>query len=172
MVIWIIGLSGAGKSSIGKRLSQKLCEGGRSAVFMDGDMFRDIMRNDLGHTIEDRKKNADRICRFCESLDKQGVTIVFAILSLFHESQEWNRENISEYFEVYLDVSLDTVKRRDPKGLYRRFQKGEINNVAGIDVPFKPPKNPDMIVKNDQDTNKFDDIADKIIKALKDKGMV
>ena len=98
MVIWLIGLSGAGKTAIGKELSKRLKKMNHPVVFMDGDIFREIMGNDLGHTIEDRKKNADRICRFCECLNQQGIDIVFAILSIFHESRQWNRKNITGYF--------------------------------------------------------------------------
>lgn len=167
MVVWIIGLSGSGKTVIGKQLTRKIREIGRPAVFMDGDIFRDIMGNDLGHSIDDRKRNADRICKFCDYFDKQGIDVIFAILSIFHESQEWNRENIKDYFEIYLEVSTDTVKRRDSKGLYNKALRGEINNVVGIDILFKPPKNPDLIINNDNDDGNFDSIVQKILNAMK-----
>jgi adenylylsulfate kinase len=172
MVIWLIGLSGAGKTAIGKELSKRLKKMNHPVVFMDGDIFREIMGNDLGHTIEDRKKNADRICRFCKCLNQQGIDIVFAILSIFHESQQWNRKNIAGYFEIYLDISMDTLKRRDTKGLYKKVFVGEINNVVGVDIPFDPPVNPDMIINNDKDTDSFAGIVSQIISRLKSKGFV
>jgi adenylylsulfate kinase len=169
MVIWLIGLSGAGKTAIGKALVKKLREVGRPVVFMDGDIFRDIMGNDLGHSIDDRKKNADRVCRFCKYVDKEGFDIVFAILSIFQESQEWNRENIIKYFEVYIDVSIDTLRDRDPKGLYKKVFDGEIKNVVGVDIPFNPPPNADMVIDNNEFTDNFEEIVNRIINRLKTK---
>lgn len=156
MVIWLIGLSGSGKTTIGRELTKRLKSVGRPAIFMDGDIFRSIMGDDVGHTIEDRKINADRICRFCHYLDKEGLDVVFAVLSLFHEAQDWIRNNVNEYFEIFFDVSMDTVCRRDPKGLYKKALAGELKNMVGVDIPFPPPKNPDMIIKNDEDLDDFD----------------
>src|SRR5882757_1142044 len=100
MVIWLIGLAGAGKTSIGKALYQRLKTERQSTVFLDGDLVREIMGNDLGHTLEDRRKNGWRICRLCSYLDKQGIDVVCATLNQFHEQQRWNRENLERYFEV------------------------------------------------------------------------
>lgn len=172
MVIWFIGLSGAGKTVIGKKLSEKLREMGRPVVFVDGDIFRSIMGNDLGHTIEDRKRNADRICKFCQYFEKEGVDVVFAVLSLFHESQEWNRKYLSNYFEVYLDVSIETVKRRDSKGLYKKALRGEIKNVVGFDIQFKPPLSPDMVIDNNEDKKELSTIVDLVLSQLKTKGLI
>ena len=172
MVIWIIGLSGSGKTTIGRELAKKLREYGRKLVFMDGDILRKIMGNDLGHTIEDRRKNADRVCRLCQHLNDSGIDVIFSILSLFSESREWNRQNIAQYFEIYLKASLDAVKRRDPKGLYKKEFSGEIRNVAGIDIPFKEPENPDLIIENSDDRVNFDDMVTNIVDKLKTKKLI
>tara|TARA_B100000315_G_scaffold73585_1_gene67204 strand:+ start:181 stop:699 length:519 start_codon:yes stop_codon:yes gene_type:complete len=169
MVIWLIGLSGAGKTVIGKALAGSLRKMGRPVVFIDGDIFREIMGNDLGHSIEDRKKNADRICRFCKYMDQEGIDVVCSILSIFHESQGWNRKNINYYFEIYLDISLDTLRKRDPKGLYKKVFDGEINNVVGVDIPFNPPPNADMVIDNNEFTDNFEEIVNQIINRLKTK---
>jgi adenylylsulfate kinase len=149
MVIWLIGLSGSGKTAIGTALRELIVRSGKSCVFLDGDIIREIMGNDLGHTLEDRRRNAGRICRLCKHLYDQQINVVCGVLSLFHESQDWNRANIGDYFEVFLDAPLEVLIRRDNKGLYRRAAAGELRNVAGIDLEFPRPKSPDLVVAND-----------------------
>jgi len=151
MVLWLIGMSGAGKTVVGREVVQELRKTHDNVIFLDGDVFRSILGDDIGHTIEDRKKNADRFCRMCKFLDSQGIHVVCAILSIFHESQQWNREHLSDYFEVYLRVSFDELLRRDSKGLYGKARKGEIDNVVGVDIDFPEPVRPDLVIDNEGD---------------------
>ena len=149
MVIWLIGLSGSGKTTVGTALREKILEDGASCVLIDGDIIREIFANDLGHSLADRKKNADRICKLCAYLDSQGVNVVCAILSIFHDSQDWNRKNISDYYEVFLDAELEAVMERDVKGVYARAKVGKTENVVGVDIEFPQPKSPNLVLKND-----------------------
>lgn len=149
MVVWIIGLSGAGKTTLAEAVAAKLREAGGSAVLIDGDRVRDLFDNDLGHTMDDRRKNGARICKLGKFLDEQGVNVVCAILSLFPEQREWNRKNLKNYLEVFIDAPLPDLKTRDSKGLYRRFEKGEIRDVAGLDIEFPRPANADIVIPND-----------------------
>ena len=139
MVLWLIGMSGSGKTELGRYIYNKLKPENKNLLFLDGDILREITNNDLGHTIEDRKKNADRITRLCKYMDSQGINVIFAVLSLFHESQEWNRKNIPNYREVYIESDLEDLIKRDPKGIYKKALKGEVKNVVGIDIDFPPP---------------------------------
>jgi adenylyl-sulfate kinase len=152
MVIWIIGLAGAGKTTIGRALHVLLQRSGRPVAFLDGDHVREMMDNDLGHTLEDRRKNGRRMSRICHYLDSQGIDVVCATLSQFDEHQSWNRANCSRYFEVYLDVPMDVLVARDQKGLYSGALAGTIKDVVGVDMPFPPPKNPDMVITHGKDT--------------------
>lgn len=152
MVIWVIGLAGAGKTSVGRALHAMLKQSGRATVFLDGDDVRAMMDNDLGHTLEDRRRNGRRMSRICHYLDSQGIDVVCATLSQFDEHQIWNRANNSRYFEVYLDVPMDVLAKRDQKGLYSGARAGTIKNVVGVDMPFPPPKNPDLVIGHSQDT--------------------
>ncbi len=146
MITWLIGLSGAGKSTIAARLYEHLKTHHANLVLLDGDAFREIFRNDLDHTIEGRYKNAERISHMCRVLDSQNIHVIASVLSLFPEWQAWNRETFSEYFETFLDIPLKTLKLRDRKGLYKAFEEGKTVNVVGMDIPFPRPPAPDLII--------------------------
>src|ERR1700683_217953 len=115
-VFWITGLSGAGKSTVGEGLWRRLRAAGSPAVLLDGDKLREAIAEDLGRLREDRRRSAMRNARLCRLLSDQGVDVVCATISLFHEVHDWNREHIPNYLEIYLRVPLEEIERRDPKG--------------------------------------------------------
>jgi adenylylsulfate kinase len=84
----------------------------------------------------------------CHFLDKQEINVICASLAPFDEIRQWNRENYSKYFEVFLDVPFNVLVERDPKGLYKMALNGEMPNMVGVDLPFPPPKNHDLVIKN------------------------
>ena len=145
MIVWLIGLSGSGKSTVGKKLYNLWKADSKPTVIIDGDEIRKIFRHNVGndpYTIEGRKINAERISNLCLWLDKQEINVVCCILSVFKESREWNRANYSKYLEVYLHASEKTLcDRRD---LYNQSKKGLIKNVVGVDIPFDIPNNFDF----------------------------
>jgi adenylylsulfate kinase-like enzyme/phosphohistidine swiveling domain-containing protein len=147
-VFWITGLSGAGKSTIGERLSDRLRAAGHSTVFLDGDKLRAAIADDLGHPADDRRRSALRNGRLCQLLADQGISVICATISLFHEVQRWNRAHIPGYCEIFLRVPLSEVERRDPKGIYARAREGKAANVVGIDIAAEEPETPDLIIEN------------------------
>lgn len=165
MVTWIIGLSGAGKTTIGNIVFKSLKKKYTNLVFLDGDDFRHILGDDLGHSLEDRKKNADRFCRMCKYFDDQGIHVIAAILSIFPDSREWNKINYNNYYEIYIDTPIKTLIKRDTKGLYKKALSGEIKDVAGVDLHFTPPTNPDCHIINDGKAS-INQIAIKLIELL------
>lgn len=140
-----------------------------NTVFLDGDIIREIMGNDLGHTVADRKRNAERICRLCMHLDRQGINVVCAILSIFEESHEWNRANYGSYFEVYIEARMDSLLKRQRNAIYDRALKGETRDVVGVDIPFTPPKHPHLVIGNDGGREDFERGAIRILDAVRER---
>ena len=166
MVIWLIGLSAAGKTTIGKEVFIQLKEKTSNTVFVDGDAIRAIFKHDIGdspYTIEGRRKNADRIKEICRWLDKQDINVVCSILSIFEETRKWNRENYSNYFEVYVSVPMDILRKRDKKNLYEPAINGKTKNVVGLDITFEEPECPDLVIDNSKEGLDIKRVASDIL---------
>src|ERR1700720_337176 len=147
-VFWITGLSGAGKTTLAEELWRRLCAAGRRVILLDGDELRAAIAVDLGHSLDDRRKSAMRNARLCRLLADQGFDVVCATISLFHEVQRWNRENIPIYREIYLRVPIEELQRRDSKGIYGVALRGNARDVVGLDVPAEAPETPDLVLDN------------------------
>jgi adenylylsulfate kinase-like enzyme/phosphohistidine swiveling domain-containing protein len=147
-VFWITGLSGAGKTTVGRELWSRLRAAGRPVTFLDGDALRTVIAEDLGHSASNRLVSAMRNARLCRLLAGQGFDVVCATISLFHEVQRWNRENIPNYREIYLRVPMEELRRRDSKGIYAGAQRGDARDVVGLDVPAEAPEAPDLVLDN------------------------
>ena len=143
-VYWLTGLSGAGKTTIGRFWYEELKRAGQPVVFLDGDELRQVFGDDLGYTETDRRKSAMRNARLCALLARQGISVVCCTISMFDSVREWNRANIPGYVEVYVKVSMETLRKRDQKGLYSAG-----GDVAGIHFTVEEPKCPDIVLQND-----------------------
>ena len=149
MVIWIIGLSGAGKTTLGRELARQWRLMAPNCVLLDGDELRDVFghnQGDAAYAVSGRRLNADRMTALCELLDKQGINVVCCILSLFAEMRLANRTRFSHYFEVFLDAPLSALRARDTKGLYAAAESGKVPNVVGVDIPFERPTTADLVI--------------------------
>ena len=104
MVVWIIGLSGAGKTTLANEVYLQVKNKISNVFLVDGDIIREIFGNDLGHTKEDRLKNSERVSQLCKYLNDQGIHVICAILSIFKESRDWNKKNISDYIKNFINV--------------------------------------------------------------------
>lgn len=150
LVVWITGLSGAGKTTVTERLAPLFQEAGRSCAVLDGDGLRELLRSDLGltpgHDREQRLLLARLYGRLCYAVADRGHDVLCATVSMFHDAREWNRSRIPNYLEVYLRVPLDELRRRDPKGLYARSSVGEIAGMVGAGILAEEPNNADLVI--------------------------
>ena len=169
MVVWIIGLSGTGKSTLANEVVARANKVNSNTILLDGDFVREMFGNDLGYSIADRKRNALRICQLGKFLSEQGLNVVTAILSLFPESRQWNRDNIKNYYEVFIDCPLEDLINRDSKGIYSKFKAGEITEVAGMDIHFEKPLSSDLIINNLYSKQALLSFAEPILEKMLEK---
>ena len=144
-VYWLTGLSGAGKTTVGKKVYEELKSKKSNVVLLDGDALREAISSDLGYKIEDRHESAKRNIRLCKLLADQDLDVICCTICMFEDIRQWNRENNENYFEVYLKVPLDVLKQRNQKNLYA----DSLDELVGIGVGMEEPKHPDLVVLND-----------------------
>tara|TARA_B100001750_G_C15241472_1_gene463170 strand:- start:91 stop:717 length:627 start_codon:yes stop_codon:yes gene_type:complete len=155
MVIWLVGMSGVGKSTIADKILQHISdEGNVNIVPLDGDIVRLIDGNNkktTSYSIEARFENAKRIQEISLALDKSGENVICSILCIFPDILKENKEIFSDYYEVFLNASMEELERRDTKGLYAMAKNGQISNVVGYDIDFPIPGNPNLILRTDDE---------------------
>ena len=146
MVIWITGISGAGKTTLATALYEAMKPRLPELVRIDGDEVRALFGNSLSFAESDRRLQIQRLQNLAAMLDGQGFSVIVAALYAHPDLLAWNRDHFSDYFEVYIDASLDLVRSRDPKGLYAKADCGDMPHVVGLDVPWHAPDAPHMTV--------------------------
>lgn len=169
-VLWMTGLSGAGKTTIALDLEQKLLERGLKVERLDGDVVRESLTRDLGFTAEDRRKNIERVTFVAKLLSRNGVGTVCSFISPYQSVRDLVRENTTNFLEVYIDAPLDVVIDRDVKGLYAKALAGEIPNFTGISDPFEAPENPDIHIHTDLGT--VEECSDQLLMELEMRGYI
>ncbi|MFA0738694.1 MAG: hypothetical protein LKKZDAJK_001809 [Candidatus Fervidibacter sp.] len=163
-VVWLTGLSGAGKTTIAHALSERLREAGYKVEILDGDVVRQHFSKGLGFSKEDRIENIKRVAYVAHLLARNGVVVITALISPYREGREYARQLIGDFVEVYVKCPLNVLIERDVKGLYAKALRGEIPNFTGISDPYEPPENPEVVVETDKET--VDESVDKIWQAL------
>ena len=148
-VYWITGLSGAGKSTIGSLFYSHLKQKNENVILLDGDSLREVFSNNQKYSLKDREQLSMQYSRLSKLLVSQGFDVVISTISMFHDTRAWNRKNILNYVEVYIEVPVNILIERDQKKLYSRALRGEINNVMDIDIEVQAPTSPDVVLVND-----------------------
>ena len=171
-VLWFTGLSGAGKSTIANLVEQKLHARGVHTALLDGDNVRQGLNKDLGFTAADRVENIRRVAEVARLMTDAGLIVLTSFISPFRAERRLAREIAAEgeFWEVFVDTSLDEVIRRDPKGLYKRALAGEIKNFTGVDQPYEAPEAPEL--RLDTATASEETLADEVIALLERQGRI
>jgi bifunctional enzyme CysN/CysC len=172
VMLWFTGLSGAGKSTIANNLEKKLHALGKHTFVLDGDNVRHGLNRDLGFTEADRVENIRRVAEVAKLFVESGLITIVAFISPFQAEREMARELVEpgEFIEIFVDTPLEACEQRDPKGLYKKARRGELQNFTGLDSPYEPPADPDLIL--DALRESADDLADRIIHFMQHRGML
>jgi bifunctional enzyme CysN/CysC len=171
-LLWFTGLSGAGKSTIADNLEKKLHALGKHTFVLDGDNVRHGLNRDLGFTEGDRVENIRRVAEVAKLFVEAGLITLVSFISPFRAEREMARELVApgEFIEIFVDTPLEACERRDPKGLYKKARRGELQNFTGLDSPYEPPTNPELIL--DALNESASDLADRIIDFMERRGML
>jgi len=151
-VLWFTGLSGAGKTTLAVALEPELRKRGVKTERLDGDIVREGLTRDLGFSKEDRDKNIERVTFVAKLLSRNDVGVLCSFISPYKVARDQVRAETTNFIEVYIDVTLDTVMARDVKGLYKKAIAGEIPNFTGVSDPYEAPENPEIVVKTGEQT--------------------
>lgn len=150
--IWLTGIPASGKTTISILLKDYLQKKNMPVIILDGDEIRKTISKDLGFSPQDRKEHNRRVIEIAKLLVKNNFTAIIPLISPYRETRELARKEIPNFVEVYVKASLDTCIRRDPKGLYKKAQAGEIQNMTGLQSPYEEPQNPEVILDTEKST--------------------
>ena len=155
-VVWFTGLSGAGKSTIAQALERELFSRAMHTYVLDGDNIRHGLNSNLGFSPEDRVENIRRVSEVAKLMADSGVVVITAFISPYlmdrRRAREIALEGNAEFVEVFVEAPLEVCEARDPKDLYKKARAGEIRDFTGIDAPYEPPEDPEIIVQTDRQT--------------------
>ncbi len=171
-VLWFTGLSGSGKSTLAYAIEHELFQRGSSVVVLDGDNIRHGLCSDLGFSPQDRFENMRRVGEAAKLFVESGSIVLAAFVSPYLDDRERVRSRLphGDFYEVYCECDLSVCESRDPKGLYERARKGEIDNFTGISAPYEEPIKPDMVVNSG--TMTIEEEVELIFSRLEAKGLV
>lgn len=148
--VWFTGLSGSGKSSVAVEVERRLVAAGRPAYLLDGDNLRQGLNGDLGFSAEDRDENVRRVAHVARLFADAGVVALVPVISPYRDDRARVREVHAAaglpFVEAFVDTPLAVCERRDPKGLYARARAGELTGMTGIDDPYEPPEQPELVL--------------------------
>jgi len=171
-VLWLTGLSGAGKSTIADIIEKKLLAAGRHTMLLDGDNMRHGLNRDLGFTDADRVENIRRVGEVARLMTEAGLIVICSFISPFRAERRMVRELAAPvaFLEIFVDTPIEECIRRDPKGLYAKAKAGQIKNFTGFDAPYEAPEKPEIHLH----TSGLEaaDLAEQVVAALRDRKVV
>lgn len=171
-VVWLTGLSGSGKSTITRRVEQKLLADNVFAYVLDGDNVRHYLNKDLGFSPKDRNENIRRVGCVAQLFADSASICLTAFISPYRADRDQARALLESgrFIEVFVATSLEECERRDPKGLYKKARAGQIPEFTGISAPYEAPEAAELVLQTEG--RSIDDCADDVIAYLRTKGFI
>jgi bifunctional enzyme CysN/CysC len=171
-VLWLTGLSGAGKSTIANLVEQRLHQRGNHTVLLDGDNVRHGLNRDLGFTDEDRVENIRRVAEVAKLMVEAGLIVIVSFISPFRSERNAARALVGddEFFEIFVDTPLSICEARDPKGLYKLARAGKLPNLTGIGSAYEPPEAAELVLSAGSKPAEL--LAEEVIALLERRGVV
>lgn len=172
-VVWLTGLSGAGKSTIAGTLERELFQRSMHTYVLDGDNLRHGLNSNLGFTPEDRAENIRRVSEVAKLMADAGTVVITSFISPYRIDRRLAREVAlqagAEFVEIFVNAPLSVCEERDPKGLYQKARTGELKGFTGIDAPYEPPEDPEIVVHTDRQSpqESVNQILDELLPRLR-----
>jgi adenylylsulfate kinase len=169
-VLWFTGLSGCGKSTIANAVELKLYQAGKHTFLLDGDNIRLGLNKNLGFTPADRTENIRRVGEVAKLFASAGNLTLAAFISPYRADRKLVRDLLpaGEFIEIYVDASLETCEKRDPKGLYKKARAENLPNFTGITAPYEAPEKPELVL--DSNHKGIEELASEVIAYLEKNG--
>ena len=170
-VLWFTGLSGAGKSTIANLVEKALHAQGSHTMTLDGDNVRHGLNRDLGFSEADRVENIRRVAEVAKLFVEAGLIVIVSFISPYRTDRQLARESVadSQFIEVFVDTPVDECRRRDPKGLYERADRGELRSFTGVDAPYEAPLAPEIRLRTLEATPEA--LAQQVVDELRRRGI-
>jgi adenylylsulfate kinase len=171
--LWFTGLPCSGKSTLANIVARELTRRGRLVDILDGDEVRTHLTKGLGFSKEDRDTNIRRIGWVCAKISRHGGIAISAAISPYRNIRDENRslvEKEATFVEVFVDTPLEVCIQRDVKGMYKKALAGEMKNFTGIDDPYEPPLNPELVIKTSEESEQHS--AQRILQKLEQMGLI
>ena len=161
ILFWITGLSGSGKTAIAKKIKKKIFQLYGPTIELSGDDFRKIFGLNK-YTKKARIENLPKYLHFCKLITNQKINLIFSLIGMFNRARNWNRKNIDNYVEIYIEANMNKILSFKQKPIHLKVKK----NIVGLDIKAELPKKPDIIVKNDFNKS-LDELAKELLSKIK-----